>query len=61
MPQETIFTGLSDVEKTFILNIFSRVQLNVTDENAVEICSLVKSISDKFKGETNGHSPSIVG
>lgn len=53
--QQTIFTGLTKEEKNFILTLFTKVQVNVTDENAIEICSLVKSISDKFKGEpTNG-------
>jgi len=53
--QQTIFTGLTKEEKNFILTLFTKVQVNVTDENAIEICSLVKLISDKFKGEpTNG-------
>lgn len=41
--------GLTKEEKDFILSLFQQTRIGVSEENAVEVCMLVRSISDKIK------------
>lgn len=41
--------NLNKEQKDFILDLFDKVQVKVTDPNAVMVCKIVSEITEEFK------------